>query len=123
MIVRKEGRRQVVRIRDVPPEGQVVDMSWNYQPGDTRWAVMRTEQAPQILGAASQSLVCAEALPPEIRTSYIPPGGGAADLTMVVRAAEVPPYTGSAVADTNPAFEMQLHHPRFLEFIGAPESS
>ena len=29
-------------------------------------------------------------------------------------------YTGPAVADTNPAFGMQLHHPRFLEFIGAP---
>ena len=32
-------------------------------------------------------------------------------------------YTGPAVADTNPAFGMQLHHPRFLEFIGAPESA
>ena len=28
-----------------------------------------------------------------------------------------------AVADTNPAFGIQLHHPRFLEFIGAPESA
>ena len=32
-------------------------------------------------------------------------------------------YNGPAVADTNPAFGMQLHHPRFLEFIGAPESA
>ena len=32
-------------------------------------------------------------------------------------------YTGPAVADTNPAYGMQLHHPRFLEFIGAPESA
>ena len=32
-------------------------------------------------------------------------------------------YTGPAVADTNPAFGMQLHHPRFLEFIGAPVSA
>ena len=32
-------------------------------------------------------------------------------------------YTGPVVADTNPAFGMQLHHPRFLEFIGAPESA
>ena len=32
-------------------------------------------------------------------------------------------YTGPAVADTNPAFGLQLHHPRFLEFIGAPESA
>ena len=26
-------------------------------------------------------------------------------------------------ADSNPAYGMQLHHPRFLEFIGAPESA
>ena len=32
-------------------------------------------------------------------------------------------YTGPAVADTNPAFGMQLHHPRFPEFISAPESA
>ena len=29
--------------------------------------------------------------------------------------------TGPAVADTNPAFGMQLHHPWFLEFIWAPD--
>ena len=32
-------------------------------------------------------------------------------------------YTGPGVADTNLAFDMQLHHPRFLEFTGAPESA
>ena len=32
-------------------------------------------------------------------------------------------YTGPAAADTNPAFGIQLHHPWFLEFIGAPESA
>ena len=26
-------------------------------------------------------------------------------------------------ADGNPAFGLQLHHPRFLEFVGAPESA
>ena len=31
--------------------------------------------------------------------------------------------TGPAVADSNPAFGLQLHHPQFLEFIGAPESA
>ena len=36
---------------------------------------------------------------------------------------QITSYTGSAVADTNPAYGMQLHHPRFLEFIGAPESA
>ena len=32
------------------------------------------------------------------------------------------PYAGPALADMNPAFGLQLHHPRFLEFIGAQES-
>ena len=32
-------------------------------------------------------------------------------------------YSGSTVSDMNPAFGLQLHHPRFLEFIGAPESA
>ena len=32
-------------------------------------------------------------------------------------------YTVPAVADTDPAFDIQLHHPWFLEFIGAPESA
>ena len=32
-------------------------------------------------------------------------------------------YTGPEVADTNPEYGIQLHHPRFLEFIRAPESA
>ena len=32
-------------------------------------------------------------------------------------------YNGPAVADFNPAFGLQLHHARFLESIGAPESA
>ena len=36
---------------------------------------------------------------------------------------QITSYTGPDVADTNPAFGLQLHHPRFLEFIGAPESA
>ena len=32
-------------------------------------------------------------------------------------------YAGPALADMNPAFGLQLHHPRFLEFIGALESA
>ena len=31
--------------------------------------------------------------------------------------------TGLQIADTNPAYAMQLHHPQFLEFIRAPESA
>ena len=31
-------------------------------------------------------------------------------------------YSRPAFSDLNPAFGLQLHHPRFLEFVGAPES-
>ena len=33
------------------------------------------------------------------------------------------PYSGQPFADGNPAFGLQLHHPRFLEFVGAPRSA
>ena len=32
-------------------------------------------------------------------------------------------YTAPPVADTDPAFGIQVHHPRILEFVGAPESA
>ena len=32
-------------------------------------------------------------------------------------------YSGLAFSDVNPAFGLQLHHPRFLEFVGVPESA
>ena len=32
-------------------------------------------------------------------------------------------YSDPAFLDGNPAFGLQLHHPRFLEFVGAPESA
>ena len=32
-------------------------------------------------------------------------------------------YTGTAMVDTDTRYGLQLHHPRFLEFIGAPESA
>ena len=32
-------------------------------------------------------------------------------------------YSGPAISDLNPAFGLQLHHLRFLEFVGAPEST
>ena len=31
-------------------------------------------------------------------------------------------YTGTALVDADTAYGLQLHHPRFLEFIGAPDS-
>ena len=33
------------------------------------------------------------------------------------------PYSRQPFADGNPAFGLQLHHPRFLEFVGAPRSA
>ena len=32
-------------------------------------------------------------------------------------------YMGTAMSDTDETYGLQLHHPRFLEFIGAPESA
>ena len=32
-------------------------------------------------------------------------------------------YTGITISDANTTYGLQLHHPRFLEFIGAPESA
>ena len=32
-------------------------------------------------------------------------------------------YTGTAMVDVDTRYGLQLHHPRFLEFIGAPESA
>ena len=32
-------------------------------------------------------------------------------------------YTGMAMVDADTRYSLQLHHPRFLEFIGAPESA
>ena len=43
-----------------------------------------------IPGGDLQQSACAWALPPEVRTSDIPPGAGAANLTSVVRADDVP---------------------------------
>ena len=86
-----EDRWQVIRIRDVPPDVQVVGLSQNHQTCDTRLAVWRSEQWPKSPAVASQLPVRTVTLPLEDRISNIPPGVGAADLTPVVRAADVPP--------------------------------
>ena len=36
---------------------------------------------------------------------------------------QITSYNGEAISDMNPAFGLQLHHPWFLKFIGAPESA
>ena len=32
-------------------------------------------------------------------------------------------YDSADLADVDPAYGLQLHHPRFLEYIGAPKSA
>ena len=32
-------------------------------------------------------------------------------------------YDSAEVADVDPAYGLQLHHPRFLEYVGAPETA
>ena len=32
-------------------------------------------------------------------------------------------YDRAEVVDVDPAYKLQLHHPRFLEYVGAPESA
>ena len=32
-------------------------------------------------------------------------------------------YDRAEVADVDPVYGLQLHHPRFLEYVGAPESA
>ena len=32
-------------------------------------------------------------------------------------------YDRAEVADVDPAYGLQLHHPQFLEYVGAPESA
>ena len=86
-----EDRRRVIRIRDVPPEVQVVSFAQDHQVCDSRWAVWGAEHPTDIPGGNSQQPVSVVALPPEVRTSVIPPGVGAEDLTPVVRAEDVPP--------------------------------
>ena len=73
-------------------------------------------------------------LPSGLALLPVPPSGGPpmclglmtlARLTLIVHLwiLGIANWLLRAVADTNPAFGMQLLHPRFLEFIGAPESA
>ena len=51
---------------------------------------------------------------PEEMTRNKPAGGKSFHMTS---------YTGPAMVDADTRYGLQLHHPRFLEFIGAPESA
>ena len=89
--VGREDRRQVIRIRDVPPEVLVVKLSQKDPVSDTRLAAWKSEQLLEVPDATAQSPVHTVTLPLEVWASNLPPGAGAVDLTLVVRAADVPP--------------------------------
>ena len=55
--VSEEDRRQIIRIFDVPPEVQVLDLSQDDQICDTRLAVWRTGSPPGVPGGDSQQTV------------------------------------------------------------------
>ena len=72
--------RQVIRIRDVPPDVQIVDLTPVARGSDTRRAVWGTKHPMDIPGGGLLQSVCAQTLPPEVQTGDIPPGAGAAYL-------------------------------------------
>ena len=45
------------------------------------------------------------------------------DVLIVINTYRFTSYSRQPFADGNPAFGLQLHHPRFLDFVGAPESA
>ena len=83
-------RRQVIRIRDVSPDVKIVDLAQVGRDWDTRRTVWGARQPKEVPGGRLQQSACAGTLSPEVRTSDIPLGSGAADLTPVVRPDDVP---------------------------------
>ena len=65
---------------------------------------------------------------PEVGSSPLTPPMDMEDSPLLATGLPGCPYrftshSGQAFSDGNPAFGLQLHHPRFLEFVGAPESA
>ena len=85
-----EDRRQVIRIRDVSPDVQIVDPSQVGRDWDTRRTVWGAKHPQDIPGGRLQQSTGVGALSPEVRASDIPPRAGAADLTMMVRSGDGP---------------------------------
>ena len=88
--VRAEDRRQVIRMCDVPPEVQVMNLSQDDQICDTRLAVWGEGPLPDVPGGDSQQTAHVVAWPPEGQISAIFSGVGVVDLTPVIRSVEVP---------------------------------
>ena len=64
---------------------------------------------------------------PEVGSSAVAPPMDVEDCLLLETGLPGCPYrfaehSGQPFSDGNPAFGLQLHHPRFLEFVGAPES-
>ena len=151
-------KRQVIRIRDVSPDVQVVDASqvgraWDSQrtvssvasgkrmPGKESMAISRAPLSLDMTATCSSGVAPMSAHPPAV-TSI--PAMSTATITSgeieEVGSSAVAPlmdmedsltgcpyrftsYSGQPFSDGNPAFGLQLHHPRFLESVGAPESA
>ena len=65
---------------------------------------------------------------PEVGSSAVAPPMDMEDVPLLETALPGCPYrfseyVGQPFSDGNPAFGLQLHHPRFLEFVGAPDSA
>ena len=85
-----EDRRQVIRIRDVSPDVQIVDPSHVGRDWDTRQTVWGAKHPKDIPGGQLQQYAGVLALSPEVQAGDIPPGAGAADLTTMVQPNDVP---------------------------------
>ena len=72
------------------PDVQIVDLSQVGRDWDTRRTVWGARHPKDIPGGRLQQSACVGALSPEVRSSNITPGAGAADLTPVVRPDDVP---------------------------------
>ena len=77
-------RRQVIRIRDVSPDVQIVDISQVGRDWDSRRAVWGAGHPKDIPGGRVQQSACVNALAPKFQAGDRPLGSEAANLTPVV---------------------------------------
>ena len=85
-----DDRRQVIRIRDVSPDVQFVDISQFSRDWDTGRKVWDARHPKDIPGGRLQQTAHVGALPLGVGAGNIPPGAGAADLPLGVRLVEAP---------------------------------
>ena len=85
-----EDRRQVIQIRDVSLDVQIVDPSQVGRDWNTRRTVWGVKHPKDIPGGRLQQFACVRALSPEVRASDIFSWVGATALTTMVRPDDVP---------------------------------